>query len=155
MKKMKRYNGEEGSDVKIDPLEAANASETSQDIAIKDRGESILKGMRDEVPKPRPRLKPITRVAPKAELKAVSEAASKPAPTDETKLSVSDRFKLSRDRARSGSGATDNRSVNQRLRSAFGMKKGGETKKMASGGMATSKRADGIATRGKTNCKMY
>ena len=36
-------------------------------------------------------------------------------------------------------------------------KKGGAVKKMASGGMASSasKRADGIATKGKTNCKMY
>jgi hypothetical protein len=41
-----------------------------------------------------------------------------------------------------------------------GMKKGGTAKakprKMASGGMASaSKRADGIATKGKTKCKMY
>jgi hypothetical protein len=35
------------------------------------------------------------------------------------------------------------------------MKKGGKVKKMASGGMTASKRADGIASRGKTNCKMY
>ena len=36
-------------------------------------------------------------------------------------------------------------------------KKGGGVKKMASGGMASSasKRADGIATKGKTKCKMY
>jgi hypothetical protein len=35
-------------------------------------------------------------------------------------------------------------------------KKGGKTKKMASGGVASaSKRADGIASRGKTKCKMY
>jgi hypothetical protein len=36
-------------------------------------------------------------------------------------------------------------------------KKGGAVKKMASGGMASSasKRADGIATKGKTKCKMY
>jgi hypothetical protein len=36
-------------------------------------------------------------------------------------------------------------------------KKGGSVKKMASGGMTSSasKRADGIATRGKTKCKMY
>ena len=34
-------------------------------------------------------------------------------------------------------------------------KRGGRVKKMASGGMTASKRADGIATRGKTNCKMY
>jgi hypothetical protein len=38
-----------------------------------------------------------------------------------------------------------------------GFKRGGKVKKMASGGMASSasKRADGIATRGKTKCKMY
>ena len=36
-----------------------------------------------------------------------------------------------------------------------GMKKGGKVKKMASGGMTASKRADGIASRGKTKCKMY
>ena len=36
-----------------------------------------------------------------------------------------------------------------------GMKRGGRVKKMASGGMTASKRADGIATKGKTNCKMY
>jgi len=35
------------------------------------------------------------------------------------------------------------------------MKKGGKVKKMASGGMTASRRADGIATRGKTKCKMY
>jgi hypothetical protein len=34
-------------------------------------------------------------------------------------------------------------------------KRGGMVKKMASGGMTASKRADGIATRGKTKCKMY
>lgn len=35
------------------------------------------------------------------------------------------------------------------------MKRGGRVKKMASGGMTASKRADGIATKGKTKCKMY
>jgi len=35
------------------------------------------------------------------------------------------------------------------------MKKGGAVKKMASGGMTASSRADGIASRGKTKCKMY
>ena len=41
-----------------------------------------------------------------------------------------------------------------------GFKRGGRVKKMASGGMTSkvssaSKRADGIATKGKTKCKMY
>ena len=38
---------------------------------------------------------------------------------------------------------------------SLGMKRGGAVKKMASGGMTASKRADGIASRGKTRCKMY
>jgi len=38
-------------------------------------------------------------------------------------------------------------------RERYGMKKGGSVKKMASGGM-TSSRADGIAQRGKTRCKI-
>jgi hypothetical protein len=82
--------------------------------------------------------------------KNVEETATS-SPVDETKLSLSERLKLSRERARSGSGQTDTRSVNERLSS---MKKGGAVKKMASGGM-TSKRGDGIASKGKTRCKMY
>jgi len=35
------------------------------------------------------------------------------------------------------------------------MRRGGKVKKMASGGMTASRRADGIASRGKTRCKMY
>lgn len=85
-----------------------------------------------------------------------AEKAPAPASVDVTKLSLADRRKLSRENS-SGSGPTDTRSVNQRMRESFGLKKGGKVKRMASGGMASSasKRADGIATRGKTNCKMY
>jgi hypothetical protein len=43
----------------------------------------------------------------------------------------------------------------RRIAGAGVMKKGGAVKKMASGGMTASKRADGIASRGKTKCKMY
>ena len=39
--------------------------------------------------------------------------------------------------------------------SALNKKNGGAVKKMASGGMTASSRADGIASRGKTKCKMY
>ena len=92
---------------------------------------------------------------PKPAAKPESKPAAKAAPVDETKLSLTERMKMSRDRAKAGS-TTDTRSVSQRLRSAFGMKKGGETKKMASGGMTSSasKRADGIAVKGKTRGKM-
>jgi len=150
MKKMKRYD--EGGEV--DALEAANASETSQDIADKAKGEAILERMRDEAAKPQPKPKAMAKTTLKAA--ATPAPASKASPVDETKLSLSDRFKLSRERSRSGSGPTDTRSVSQRLRSAFGMKKGGEAKKMASGGSTSSasKRADGIASKGKTRGKM-
>jgi hypothetical protein len=75
---------------------------------------------------------------------------------DVTKLSLAERSKLSRDLARNAGSKTDSRSVNERFRSSLGMKKGGAVKKMASGGMASSvsKRADGIAQKGKTRGKM-
>lgn len=49
------------------------------------------------------------------------------------------------------------RNVNYENQDTSEMKRGGKVKKMASGGMASSasKRADGIATKGKTKCKMY
>ena len=65
---------------------------------------------------------------------------------DMTKMSVSDRMKASREKSRSGSGATDTRSVNERFRSALGFAKGGSVN--------ASKRADGIAQRGKTKGRM-
>ena len=81
------------------------------------------------------------------------EEAVKTDPVDETKLSLSERIRLSRERARSGSSPTDYRPVNERF------KRGGKVKKMASGGMTSSvssasKRADGIATKGKTRGKI-
>jgi hypothetical protein len=65
---------------------------------------------------------------------------------DVTKYSLKERGKMPSERA-----PTDYRPVNERF------KRGGKVKKMASGGMASSasKRADGIATKGKTKCKMY
>lgn len=76
------------------------------------------------------------------------EEAERMAPIDVTKYSLAERRKMSSSRA-----PTDYRPVNER----FNFKKGGKVKKMASGGMTSSasKRADGIATRGKTKCKMY
>jgi hypothetical protein len=83
------------------------------------------------------------------------ESQIAPASVDVTKLSLADRRKLSRENS-SGSGPTDTRSVNQRMRAAFGMRKGGAVKGYASGGTVSSasKRADGIATKGKTRGKI-
>lgn len=177
---MKRYNGATGSDV--DEMEMANASvETAPKAPLKEMGDA---GAAEEAGqfgdagssrtvKATPKATPKPKAAPKPAAKTESAPAAKAAPVDETKLSLAERAKLSRDRARSGS-TTDTRSVGERIRAAFagknrggnsvdfggsgmGMKKGGATKKMASGGMTSSsasKRADGIAVKGKTRGKM-
>ena len=146
---MKRYNGEDGS--QVDEMEAANKSEEAMNIA-----DSMSRGAAgtSETVKATPKAAPKPKAAAKPAAKAESAPAAKAAPVDVTKLSVAERRKLSRENP-SVSGPTDTRSVSQRLRSAFGMRSGGATK-MASGGMASSasKRADGIAVKGKTRGKM-
>jgi hypothetical protein len=92
-------------------------------------------------PKPAPKAE--SKPAPKAEPKPAAKAA---ASNDVTKMSVADRAKASREKARAGSGTTDRRSVGERLKSAFGMKSGGSVG-------SASRRADGIATKGKTRGK--
>jgi hypothetical protein len=88
-----------------------------------------------------------------------NEGRNKPMPSkpsmgsdNASAMSVNERIKKSLASAREGSGPTDSRSVNQRIKEALGMKKGGAVKKMASGGSVSSasRRADGIATKGKT-----
>ena len=162
--KMKRYNGEEGSKVEMDPEEAVNASAEAREIA-----ESVGTGPRDmdnvsagqsdgasssRSLKAAPKAMPKAVAKPKAAPKLIDPSnirsgrrdfeESQKAPVDKTKMSLSERAKASRESARAGSGATDTRSVSQRLRSAFGMKNGG----------SASSRADGIATKGKTRGKM-
>jgi len=137
-------------------LERANSSAESQAIADEAKGEGMLKAMRDKAVKPR-----VSATTTKTTVKATPEKSgytpmskeageaaqakfresSKP---DVTKMSLAERMKASRENARSGSRTTDTRSVNERLRSAFGMAKGG----------SASSRADGIATKGKTRGKM-
>lgn len=137
---MKRYNGEDGSAVEMDAEEAANKSTEGMlsNPNAKEYGESGTSYTTKATPKAAP------KTAAKPAAKSESKAESKAAPVDKTKLSLAERAKLSRESARSGSGATDTRSVSQRIRSAFGMKNGG----------SASSRADGIATKGKTRGKM-
>jgi hypothetical protein len=134
----KRYNEGGG----LDAEEAANKSDEAMDIAS-----SISRGAAgtSETVKATPK-KVAAKPAAKPAAKAESAPAPKAASTDVTKMSLAERAKASRDKARTGSGTTDTRSVSQRIREKFGMK---------NGGMTASKRADGIASRGKTSCKMY
>jgi hypothetical protein len=86
----------------------------------------------------------------KAQTPAQAAVASKPKPRA---LSMSD--KLNPD---STDTDTEGGLLGRRVRAALGSKykKGGVVKKMANGGATSaSKRADGIASRGKTKCKMY
>jgi hypothetical protein len=83
----------------------------------------------------------------KAMPKAAPKAEAKSEPVDETKMSLAERAKMSRERARAGSGPTDRRSVSDRIRSAMGMKSGGSVG-------SASRRADGCATKGKTKGTM-
>jgi hypothetical protein len=82
--------------------------------------------------------------------KAQAAAASKPKPRA---LSMSDKLN-----PEGTDTDTEGGLLGRRVRAALGSKykKGGVVKKMANGGVTSaSKRADGIASRGKTKCKMY
>jgi hypothetical protein len=151
----RRYN--EGGET--DAMEEANKRE---DMALKnpnakEYGESGTSYTTKAEPKTKPKTKPkaVRRSFDEPEPKLIAPSnirsgrrefeESQMAPADKTKMSVSERAKANRESARSGSGSTDKRSVNERIRSAMGMK---------NGGMTASKRADGIATKGKTRGKM-
>lgn len=149
---VKRYNGEDGS--QVDEMEEANkrTERTLTNPNAREFGEAGTSETVRATPKAKPAAKPAPKAAPKAAPKPAPKAESKPAPKaaasdDVTKMSLADRAKMSRERARSGSGSTDSRSVSERLRSAFGMKSGGSVG-------SASRRADGIATKGKTKGTM-
>jgi len=141
----KRY--EDGGE--IDAMEEANkrTERTLTNPNAKEYGEAGTSYTTKAAPK-----KAAPKPAPKAESKPAPKAESKPAPKaaasdDVTKMSLADRAKMSRDKARSGSGTTDTRSVGERMRSAFGMKSGGSVG-------SASRRGDGIAAKGKTKGTM-
>ena len=158
----KRYNGEDGSEV--DAMEEANKREDMglKNPNAKEYGESGTSYSTKAAPKAMP--KAAAKPAPKPAAKAESKPAPKAAAADESKMSVAERAKMSRERARAGSGTTDTRSVGERLRSAFaGKDRGGNSVDFAGTGMgmkrggsvgSASRRADGIATKGKTKGAM-
>ena len=140
----RRYN--EGGET--DAMEEANKRE---DMALtnpnaKEYGESGTSYTAKAEPKTKPKTKPKVErrgLDGPSKYGMLEEDYSKPV-TDKTKMSVSERAKANRESARSGSSTTDRRSVNERIRSAMGMKNGG----------SASSRADGIATKGKTRGKI-
>jgi len=134
--KAKRYD--DGGEV--DALESANSSEDSQAIANEDKGDTMLKAMRDEAAK--------SKASAKPKAKSFAEKAKKANFTSaETGGGAALMY---RKPVRSGSTPTP----------SSGKKSSGNTVDfagtglgMAKGGSASS-RADGIASRGKTRGKM-
>ena len=149
----KRY--EDGGE--IDAMEEANkrTDRTLTNPNAKEYGESGTSYTTKATPKATPKAapKPAAKAAPKlidpSNIRSGRREfeESQMAPADKTKMPVSERAKASRESARAGSGTTDRRSVGERLKSAFGMKSGGSVG-------SASRRADGIATKGKTRGKM-
>ena len=142
----------------IDAMEEANKREDMvlKNPNAKEYGESGTSYTTKAEPKTKPKTKPkaVRRGFDEPELKLIdssnirsgrrSDEESQMASSDKTKMSVSERAKANRESARSGSSTTDKRSVNERIRSAMGMKNGG----------SASSRADGCCTKGKTRGKM-
>ena len=177
----------------IDPLEAINYSDEARDIA-----ESVGTGFRNmDIPKDTPKATPkaaakqtardtgsdmarMINRGKSAEMPSGKPGGGKSAemPADVSKLSANERMKRSVETnlagARSGSGSTDTRSANERIRDSDigssisnyfknfktpAQRKAQEqkekSKNMASGGkVSASSRGDGIAQRGKTRGKM-
>jgi hypothetical protein len=175
----KRYNGEENSyitseDSNSGMKEAYDVGQAETRINnAKERMRAEAEGARDEgkitesgdqgfggagssrtvkaTPKPaaKPAAKPATKPAARdtgSDVDRMAKRGKPAAPVDVTKLSVAERRKMGRDNPSVG-GPTDRRSVGERLKSAFGMKSGGSVG-------SASRRADGIATKGKTRGRM-
>jgi len=160
----------EAADEMRERAKAEGAKDANKIIESDDQGFGGAGSGRTIKAMPKAAPKPAAKAAPKLidpsnirSGRRSDEDAVKKTPIDVTKLSANERTKRNIEEnlsgARKGSGPTDTRSANERIRSSirsmFGMKKGGATK-MASGGMTSSasKRADGIATKGKTRGKM-
>ena len=147
---MRKNKFNDGGDV--DEMESANKGE---DLAAEQRGENILKAMRDAESKPKPKPKP-----KRPAKKITRDAAGKPSNAGPDVLSSN----YSRN-TRTGATAKKPMSKEDYMQSREQYKtaqdksepstfrKGGATKKYAAGGSVSS-RADGVAQRGKTRGKI-
>jgi hypothetical protein len=146
-------------------LERANSSAESQAIADEAKGEGMLKSMRDEATKPKAKVKAVPKNPNYS-----NEGRNVPAPAAKSTSKVG--------RAGQASGSSSDMSFQDKQAmeylqakkdkaagkdtSFFGSLFGGSQRDrkyktgsgMASGGMTASRRADGIATKGKTRGKI-
>jgi hypothetical protein len=200
MKKVKGYEGEDGSMVSKDYGGSSGTGEYAPAPAAKKQRtvtkEELAKSglsLRDFLNKERGLTRRSESAAPMpppvpAEVTQTSAPAPVSAPADVTKMSANERMKQSMESnladARSGSGKTDTRSINERIRSSSGAEAIGDLLSrakqnyestrpvskqvqkereqaaargnLAKGGKVSSasSRGDGIAQRGKTRGKM-
>lgn len=175
MKKMKRY--EDGGE--IDALEAANKSEGSQAIADEAKGEAMLKAMRDKesAPKPKPAMPKAQyeSTKPKSTQSGASVPSlgasgtyggglgrrSHPEYAEDASKAMADMKKSKQKPAANTDYKNNPPSALSRLISGFSkgredrLKRDKEQYGFSKGGSVNaSKRADGIAQRGKTRGKM-
>ena len=119
-----------------DAMEMANSSEESQAIANEDRGDTMLKAMRDEAAKPKmtkPKTIPFAEKAKKANFTSAETGGG--AALMYRKPTAAPSARSTETRKKSSGNTVD-----------FA----GTGLGMAKGGMTASKRGDGIAQRGKT-----
>ena len=119
-----------------DAMEMANNSEESQAIANEDRGDTMLKSMRDEAAKPKmtkPKTMPFAEKAKKANFTSAETGGGAA-------------LMYRKPTAKPSSAPTETRKKSSGNTVDFA----GTGLGMAKGGMTASKRGDGIAQRGKT-----
>jgi hypothetical protein len=123
-----------------DAMEMANSSEESQAIANEDRGDTMLKAMRDEAAKPKmtkPKTIPFAEKAKKANFTSAETGGG--AALMYRKPTAAPSARSTETRKKSSGNTVD-----------FA----GTGLGMAKGGMTASKRADGCCVKGKTRGKM-
>jgi hypothetical protein len=161
-----------GSSTPAPQGEKINSSETSRNIenamlaagaggvglaGLYKLGSKMMKGGKEAAGKVAPYLKELGTSAPKKLLEGPRKASKSSDVTDVVPKKTSYRSETNPTKREDGKA----NEAYERLKKLAGkkdsdMKKGGAVKKYASGGMVSSasKRADGIATKGKTRCKI-
>jgi len=119
-------------------VESGGNKESTSTAVKKARKVESAPAPKASAPTPTPKTEP----APQR-IEVVGKKPSK----DDTSMSLSERMKASRERARTGGSGTDTRSVSERIKGALGFSKGGSVG-------SASRRADGIAAKGKTKCRI-
>lgn len=145
------YTKEPGGDSAPAPARAAPTRSAAKAPAARPNIVSREEGMKNYVP----RRKPPANTASSSE-EGMKNYVPRRAPAANPDYSNEGRTYEPKAKAKAKYETPYDRMNRENREAGIKFKKGGAVKKMASGGMTSaSKRADGIASRGKTKCKMY